>query len=123
MEIFLGETAKLTYLLFQRHFEDHENIVQRSESVIVYLLATVSNEWKTNSLVGQSSKKLIRKLIDIFPTAEPGIWRHFLLYFRRGVVPQAREMRDWLFPREKSEYAICLLCELGPITKALLDNA
>lgn len=77
--------------------------------MIVNLLGIVTAEWRTNSLVGQCSKKIIRKVIDYFPTAEAGIWRQFLLYFRRGVVTQARELKDWLIPKEKTEYAIPLL--------------
>lgn len=91
--------------------------------MIVNLLGIVTAEWRTNSLVGQCSKKILRKIIDYFPTAEAGIWRQFLLYFRRGVVAQARELKDWLIPKEKAEYAISLLKELGPVNKELIDNA
>jgi hypothetical protein len=123
IELFISETAKLTYLLFQNQFEEHTNSLPRDDNAVVNLLAIVTAEWRTNSLVGQCSKKIIRKIIDYFPTAEPGIWRQFLLHFRRGVVAQAREVKDWLIPKEKAEYAISLLRELGPINKELVDNA
>jgi hypothetical protein len=86
-------------------------------------LTIVATEWRTNSLIGQCSKKIIRKITDYFPTAEPGIWRQFLLYFKRGVIAQVREMKEWLISKDKCEYAIALLRELGPINKELIDNA
>ncbi len=123
IELFISETAKLTYLLFQNQFEDHSTTFPREDSVIVNLLGIVTAEWRTNSLVGQCSKKIIRKIIDYFPTAEAGIWRYFMIYFRRGVVAQAREVKDWLIPKDKMDYAVPLLKELGPVNKELIDNA
>ena len=32
-------------------------------------------------------------------------------------------MKEWLIPREKCDYAVALLRELGPISKDLVDNA
>lgn len=107
--MFISETAKITYLLFQNQFEDHTTIFSRDDNVIVNLLTIILTEWRTNSLIGQCSKKLLRKIIDYFPTAEAGIWRQFLIFFRRGVMAQVREVKDWLIPREKSEYAVPLL--------------
>lgn len=121
--MFISETAKLTYLLFQNQFEEHASIFPKDDNVIVNLLTIIITEWRTNSLIGQCSKKIIRKMIDYFPTAEPGIWRQFLLYFRRGAIAQVRELRDWLIPKEKMEYAVPMLRELGPISKELIDNA
>ena len=75
----------------------------------MYLLGFVAAEWRTNSLQGQSIKRLIKKLIDFFPTAEPTIWRYFLLNIKRSTVAAAREIKDWLIPKEKNDIVIPLL--------------
>jgi hypothetical protein len=61
--LFLNETAKITYLIFQNQFEDHSTFPSRDENVIAYLLSVMLAEWKTHSLTGQSCKKIIRKIV------------------------------------------------------------
>jgi hypothetical protein len=73
------------------------------------LLYLVTTEWKNNNHTTQIIKKTIKKIIELFPTAEPAFWRYFLQYFKRGATPNAKDVKDWLIVKEKTEYVIPLL--------------
>lgn len=118
---FLSEAAKVSYLMFQAHFEDHRTI--REDSVPLFLLSVIAADWRINSLQTQSAKKLLRKIVELFPTAEAAFWRYFLLHFRRTVYPQTRDMRDWLISKEKQAIVVALLRELGGLTREMVENA
>ena len=100
MESLTEETAKVTYILFNHEFEDLKSEGRLEESVLHFLLKYVSEEWKrvTNKL--EITKKIVKKLIDMFPVAEVAFWRHFLSNFKFGGA-NYRDVKSWLIPKNK----------------------
>ena len=122
IEAFIGESAKVTYLMFQNQFEEHRSLPSKEESVIYELLNCIAGEWRSRGFQLDVYKKIVRKLSELFPTTEPSFWRHFLTHFRRSNFGSCREMREWLISKEQGEYALALLAELGPLSRELLEN-